>query len=37
VTTNSSSDDSNTGLIIGVAVGAVALIAIGVVIYRRNK
>jgi uncharacterized protein YcnI len=37
VTTKSSSDDSNTGLIIGVAVGAVALIAIGVVIYRRNK
>ena len=37
VTTTSSNDDSNTGIIIGVAVGAIVLIIIGVVIYKRNK
>ena len=37
VTTGSSNDDSNTGIIIGVAAGAIVLIGIGAFVYKRNK
>ena len=36
-TTKKSSDDSNTGLIVGIAVGAIVLLGVGGALYARSK